>query len=253
MISNVVTVGDKIDIYTLGKDGEKKNSPVYVSQLLDFENKDLAKVAVPTVNGHLVPLQIDETYLFCFYTSRGLFQCNAVIIDRYKDGNLAILAVRFITEIVKYQRRQYYRLQCAIDIRCRLITKEEEILEQKLLGNHFRSEGEKASCVDEYNRLTSLWQSAVVTDISGGGARFNSNCHFKPEDRIKIDIAFEISRQFKQYQLNSRVISSEPVQNRTNIYDSRVEFSEITTSERETIIKFVFEEERKRRKREKGF
>lgn len=252
MVSNVVTIGDKIDIYRIGDNGEKENKPAYVSQVLDFIDEDKAKIGMPVMEGRVIPLEVEDKYILCFYTMKGLYQCSAVIIDRYKDGNLNLLVVRFLTDVVKFQRRQFYRLECAIEIRCRLVSQLELILEDTIVKNEFQSEKEKLECYDEFNRLKSQWYPAVITDISGGGARFNSACLFRQEDMIKIDIALEISSKIAEYELKSNIISSIPAANRPKVFESRVEFSEITTEERETIIRFVFEEERKKRKREKG-
>jgi c-di-GMP-binding flagellar brake protein YcgR len=52
--------------------------------------------------------------------------------------------------------------------------------------------------------------------------------------------------------LSAMIIGSDQTKLDKTIYENRVEFDHIDNYEREVIIKFIFEEERKRRKRRKG-
>lgn len=50
----------------------------------------------------------------------------------------------------------------------------------------------------------------------------------------------------------AKILVSIEVENKPGSYEHRAQYINIDTSEREEIIRFIFEEERKRRKREKG-
>lgn len=249
MIPSLITVGNKIDIYRLNKSGDRDNNLIYVSQVLDVADADSIKIAVPIMEGKIVPLEPQQQYILCFYTMKGLFQCKAIIMERHWEGNIPVLSIQLKSDLEKFQRRQYYRLECASQIKHRLVTEEELELEENIRNN---SETEDRNSIEKLNQLRVKWLSATITDISGGGARFNSGSFYKPGDRIKIDISLEIKQIRAEYELDARIISCEPIFNRSNMYESRVEFSDINNGQREAIIKFVFEEERKMRRKEKG-
>jgi Predicted glycosyltransferase len=253
MVSDVVSVGDKIDLIKQINNPDKTvTNKQYVSQVLDFIDNDKAKIAMPIENARIIPLGITDKYTMCFYTSKGLFQCIGEITDRYKEENLYILDVQFLSELEKFQRRQYYRLECILDISYRVIQKEEMIILSKIERDDFEGEGEKEVCLEKLNELQSQWNTGVITDISGGGARFNSNFPHNKGDKIKIHIKLPVVGTYKNFELKANIISSMKLENKSGYCENRVEFSEIETNQREAIIKFVFEEERNIRKREKG-
>ena len=56
----------------------------------------------------------------------------------------------------------------------------------------------------------------------------------------------------KEYMLVAKIIAVKEVEGRKGLYEHRAKYANIDTYEREEIIRFIFEEERKNRKREKG-
>lgn len=256
MISKVVQIGDKIDLVKLERtrnyDTKVAGSKKYVSQLLEFMDGNKAKIAMPIYNSKVVLLDVDDRYHMCFYTARGTYQCKAVITDRQKEGRMMVLVVEFLTNIEKFQRREYYRLERIMDITYRLYTKEEEVYLNRIEENKFTTMAEKVECLEKLKILQSNWMPATITDISGGGARFNTGYQSESGDKIILNIMFQLNVNTYDFKLKSLVISSRSLMNREGLYENRVEFIEIDMKQRETLIKFIFEEERKMRRREKG-
>ena len=56
----------------------------------------------------------------------------------------------------------------------------------------------------------------------------------------------------KHYSLVGRVLSVEELENRPGVYEHRVQYVNMDVDEREEIIKYIFNEERKNRHKEKG-
>ena len=83
---------------------------------------------------------------------------------RYRDNNIYVLALDLTTNLRKYQRREYYRFSCALEMNSRELLKEE---------------------IDSLNHShTSLQpelplKRSVIVDISGGGLRFVSNLEYE--------------------------------------------------------------------------
>jgi c-di-GMP-binding flagellar brake protein YcgR len=248
MLRDVLSLGDKIDIRLLDQNGKPYNGRTLVSQLIDFVDLDVINIAAPIAYGKTILLQAGESYNLCFYTMKGLYQCNCVLLNNSKDNNTVISTVRIITNLEKFQRRQYFRLECLLDIEYRVITKEEERLEQNLVSGEYKNEEERIEIEKKLKSFDLTWNKAVMTDLSGGGARFNSMQQLNLEDKLRIKFAYVYTGDKKNMLLNAHVISTDKILTKSGAYEHRVEFIDIKQKDREALIKYIFEQERKRRK-----
>jgi c-di-GMP-binding flagellar brake protein YcgR len=248
MLSDVLKLGDKIDVTHLDKTGKAAyNARTYVSQLIDFVSLDVIHIATPIVSSTPIILNVGENYQLCFYSSKGLFQCNCVILKNQREGNIIVAVVRVITNLEKYQRRQYFRLECIHDITYRVITEEEQILEKKLKNNVFTSETEIKECKKRLLIIKGIWLPAAMKDLSGGGTRFTSAAVHEKGDQLQLKFDLTLGSGIKNMLLGAEIVSVDRVVNRVGLYEYRVEFNDIINRDREDIIKYIFEQERKRR------
>lgn len=240
MISKIISPGDRIELKKPEKlvekedDTEKKTHiKPYVSQVYDILDDEQLKIAMPMVEGRVIPLPLHARYDMCFFTSGGLYQAKGVITDRYKEDGLYILVVELTSELKKFQRRQYFRLEYTMDIIYKAID-EKELVEAVA---NIESSDEVED--DEFNK-------GIVLDISGGGLRFTSNQELERNSIIiiKIDMGGESENIFL-----ANIINSKKVQNRESVYEHRAEFRNMQNATREHLIKFIFDTERKLRKR----
>lgn len=253
MLQDVLTIGDKIEIKQLDHAGNMMRTvKTYVSQLVDFVDQDVIHIASPIGNSRVLILEVGENYNLCFYSNKGLYQCNCVVINNHRENNLVIAAVRITSNLEKLQRRQYYRLECVHEIEYRTITREEEILERKVRLDEFKDAEERTECRKKLNQLELNWLKASITDISGGGARFNSSESYMPGDKVRIRLDFILGKELRKLVLNAQIIASMKLMNRTGVYEHRVEFVGIGKNDREILIKYIFEQERRRRKNDKS-
>lgn len=241
MLSKYVQSGSRLEIQVVEKlksanAAEKKK--VYQSQVYEIVSEDRMEITMPLEKTKLILLPVDVEYDFYFYTSQGLYQCFGKIIDRYKDSSLYLLLIELTSNLRKFQRREYYRFSCALEMNSRPLEKEE---------------------IDSLdNRVLELipgmpLQRSVVVDISGGGLRFVSNYSYEPDVLINCRYHLVIDGKNKEYNLVGKVLSVRELENRPGVFEHRVQYIDIDTEEREEIIKFIFEEERKNRKRERGY
>lgn len=246
MKENVINIGDKVEMYRIS--AQVENNDVrrqYLSRVLDYMEDDQIKLAMPMEGGRMIPLTVGDMYEVCFYTSNGLFQARMEIVDRYKENNIFMLVGEFRSDLEKCQRRQYYRLEKIIDIDYRNYTREEEILERRLQLNDFANEEARLSCRKILNEVQNKWMLATITDISGGGARFHSFQSHKKNTLLYLRIPIEENGNDKVFELKGEVITSDIVPKRTDFYETRVKFVDIDRDEREEIVRFIFEQERK--------
>ena len=241
MISKYLTIGNKLEIETIGNstsengfEGERKT---YRSELYDIVSEDQIKIAMPMEQTRIVLLPVDGEYSLCFYTANGLYQCIGRVVERYKTDNLFVLVVELITGLQRYQRREYYRLNCVLDMKCKQIDEKE-----------FEAGHEQVMFMD--TDLT--FDNGIMVDISGGGARFISQAKYQKGALIRFVFSLYVNGQMNEYKLVGKVLKSRELENRPDNYEHRIQFVNMVNDDRESIIRYIFEEERKIRHRERG-
>lgn len=240
MLSKYVSIGAKLELETIeGLDNTENSSErrTYRSKLYDIVSEDQIKIAMPIEQGKLVLLPVDGEYSICFYTPTGLYQCLARVVERYKSDNIFVLLMELTTDIRKYQRREYYRLNCVLDMKCREVTEQD-----------VDSFNEQIRFVDTDITFT----DGIMVDISGGGARFISKVRYEKNTNIMFVFSLFVNGHLTEYKLLGKVLLSERLENRSNEFEHRVQFLNLMNDDRESIIRYIFEEERKIRHREKG-
>ena len=230
-------IGDRIELMHIKSAiGRKVSDKKYGSQLLDFDGDRTAKIAMPISEGKVIPLEIDDDYNLCFFTNSGLYQCTAQIKKRYTENRMYVMDVIFLTPLKKFQRRKFYRLDCLFPIRYRIVPKEQ--FEK-------RNEAEHDNEKDEI-----LWEEGTISDLSGGGIRFHGNVECKKGDFVEIVLPLSLQSGIIPLSLYMKVVSCVHFEGSRVAYETRGEFLNINEKERETVIKYVFEEQRRRMRKE---
>ncbi|MDF2472629.1 MAG: hypothetical protein K0R21_411 [Anaerocolumna sp.] len=253
MIKDVVSIGDKLEIISINsKHSDLMSNHVYISQMLDFIDNNKAVISMPIKKGHIIPLPIGEKYILYFYTDKGLFQCNVIVSDRYKLKNIYVLVVEFLSDLEKIQRRQYYRIDCLMDTIYHVITEKEQKLTYKIIKNEYENNEDKQTDIETLEEYKKIWYEGTITDLSGGGARFYSSNLHQPGETILLSLDLGTNSKGKKLMIPSSIISSIKMTNRQGYFEHRIMFTNISRDDREMVIKFIFAEERRQRKREKG-
>jgi c-di-GMP-binding flagellar brake protein YcgR len=240
MISKFVQIGNKIDIESIKKTTDELGEitrKTYRSELYDIESEDIIKIAMPMEQSKIVLLPVDAEYSLCFYTPNGLYQCLARVVERYKSNNLFVLSMELETDLQKYQRREYYRLNTVLEMKARKVADESE-----------DNSTEEVEIID----TDITFDNGVMVDISGGGARFISRTQYPVGSEVMFRFSLFVSGKMNEYSLHGRVLFSQPMKNNPGAYEHRMQFIHIPRDDRESIIRYIFEEERKIRRREKG-
>jgi c-di-GMP-binding flagellar brake protein YcgR len=253
MLQKLVNIGDKIEIKQLDQKGSlMRSSKVYVSQMVDFGEDNKISIATPIKSGIIILLEKWVNYRLYFYTIRGLFQCDCTMIQTYRENNMVLALVKLTSEPEKIQRRQYYRLEYVHEIVYRHITEEETKLEGKLLNEKITNPDEKNEIKKKIANLSKVWTHAAITDLSGGGCRFNSEQKLKSGDKVRIKLDFIIKNELKKLDIIADIIASQKMLDRSGVYEHRAEFYNIMKNDREHLIKYIFEQERRLRRNDKN-
>ena len=239
MLTDYISPGNRVELKATGKiwmDEDVRTKHIYMSKIMDVTSDDRIEILMPFERGKIVLLPVDGEYSLCFYSTRGLYQCFAKIVDRYRSDNMYILVMDLTSELQKLQRREYYRFSCALELKSRLCSKEElEAFEKN-----------RKYLVDPGDKL----QKSVVVDISGGGLRFVAN--FKYEEESTIYCAYRLPGNVndKEYEMICNVLKVQELESRPGLFEHRIQYIYIEETSREDIIHFIFEEERKIRKKQ---
>ena len=239
--SNFLSVGDRIAI--------KDSDEAYASKILKFKksgkNGESIVVLAPMKGKKTVDINDGEKkYVVIFYTSAGLYRGICKIIDSYtEDDVVEVLELAVVSELERHQRREYFRIDYI------------DMVEFKILSYIDKSDGSLCEKKDS-------WHIGTLTNISGGGLRFNSSEGM--EDAKKIKVKFRL-KDFKNIGNKDNEASEEiefkiecdvvgvKIRNHKGIkFDYRLRFTDISKSDRESIVRFVFERERWMRKKALG-
>lgn len=240
MLSEYVLPGTKMEMQLVERvkyvdEAEKKK--IYQTSVYDVLSDDRLEIYMPLEKSKLILLPVDSEYELYFYTTGGLYQCFARVVDRYKTDKKYILLMELTSNLRKFQRREYYRLSCALEMSARPLEKEEiKAIEQN----------------EKYLVPGLPLTRSIIVDISGGGIRFVGDYAYEPENLICCKYHLLVDGRDKEYTLIAKIISVRELEGKSGLYEHRAQYININTMDREEIIRFIFEEERKSRKREKG-
>lgn len=239
MLTRYVLPGEKVELKTLEQSilGATSNEREYVTKVYDVLSDEQFELLMPLEGTKLILLPVDGEYNICFYTKNGLYQCDIRIADRYKNGNSYILLCELTSNLRKYQRREYYRFSCILSMNSRELVEEE---------------------MDAVERHQNFFQpglplrKSVIVDISGGGIRFVTDYKYEKGTMIYLTYNLSLNGKEKKYEIAGKILSAKPIANRPGEFEHRLQYMNMDYTEREEIIRYIFEEERKNRQKSNG-
>lgn len=239
MLSKFITEGNKVELRPIGRmSGAHSDEQVrvYYSMIHNILSEDTMEITMPMEKTKLILLPVDSEFDLVFYGTGSLYQCCARIIDRYKSNNVYLLVVELTSNLRRYQRREYYRFSCALEMCARTLEEEEvQAIEQRA----------------PYELTPGLpLKQSVIVDISGGGLRFMSSQRYEAGSLIYCSYHLYRETERKKYEVIGKVLDSRELENRPGSFEHRVQYYNIDPNTREEIIKYIFDEERKHRRRE---
>lgn len=238
MLAKFLTEGMRIELQAVSQNYEgilDNQERIYQSRIHEILSEDTLEILMPMEKQKLILLPIDKEFDLHFYGEHVLYQCFAKIADRYKSGNVYLLQVELTSNLRKYQRREFYRFSCALEMCARNL--------------------EEAEIESIANKTPFVLQPglplkrSIIVDISGGGLRFVSGQKYEPESLLYCSYNLFVGGERKQYEIVGKVLSSRELENRKGTYEHRVQYYNLSTDVREEIIKYIFEEERRNRRK----
>lgn len=238
-LSKLIRIGSKIELSEMKKVGDRVERKTYQSQISDIIDDDTIQILMPVSEGKLIPLPEGAEYDAYLSSSSGLHTCKVSISRRFKSGNIYLLELDIISNISRYQRREYYRLEANLQFKFRQIDDLESVF------------FEKTKMEMDTLREKPMFDG-ITLDISGGGLRYVTQNRNEKGNSVMVYLILQFANQTKSYKAIGKVLSSTMLANKPGYFEERIEFITIAKEDREDIIKFIFEVERKRRQKERG-
>ena len=232
MLEKYIKAGDKVEIQPIQRvvfnEENQPEQKIYISKINQIIEEDKIEVLMPIEQSRMVLLPRNIVLKLVIYTSNGLYTCEVKATDRYKTGNVFLQVLELMSGIKRYQRREFYRYSCSVPIFSRSLNEQEK---ETLVWDN------TIPCVE-----------GASFDIGGGGVRFRVDQSYEPKEMILCILHLEIKGNARNIQTIGKVLSTNPIKN-SESYEVRVQFERITHQDRELIIQYIFEDERKRRRR----
>lgn len=238
MLSDLIKAGQVVEIEAMKDESDAQNAgdvrKTYRTKVFDVLSEDQLEIMMPIEKGKVILLPVDGQFDLCFYTVKGLYQCYARILDRYKSNNVYIVVAELTSKLQKRQRREFYRLDCALEVKFRVLDEQEADAAERGLF--------KPKLIDGAS-----FQTGIVADISGGGMRFTAESRYDAGTLLYCTYNLAIKNIEKPYRLVGRVVRSQELEKRPGVFENRIQYVNIDVDDREEIIKYIFEEERRQR------
>lgn len=119
VLSKYAVPGGEIELKAIGREKEPEDSRKrrsHRSQVLKVLTESRVEVAMPIEDGKLILLPVDGEYDMYFYGNNVVYQCTARVADRYRHNGQYVLVMDLTSNLRNYQRREYYRFSCALEM-----------------------------------------------------------------------------------------------------------------------------------------
>lgn len=219
-----VELGSKLELECFDNTGERLE-PTLVSEFEWIEGENMAAIAAPIFEGHIVPLPVNSELSIYFIKRNGslysLYKFNAIIMSRLVADNLHILIVEKQGDIVKVQRRNYFRLDCFVEVRYRILDSNGD--------EPYDSDGSYINTLT--NNLSGGGVSIMLEEIIPTGTIIE--CEMFNDQNRKVTFFGKIMR-FEEIGKDGKYK-----------YEAGIAYIEISDSDREVIVKYIYDEQRK--------
>lgn len=212
MHNKLLVPGEKINLVVLNE----YRSSQYLSKVVQLHENGTIDVLIPISKNQIIYLK-NGTFLKVIVTrDTAIFEFKAKLVNKL-FGKEPLLQLERVSEVTKIQRRNYYRLKVVKAIEIRKVIN----LKEKLYDEYF---------------------CASLVDLSGGGIGINTIKELEENDIV------EINMELNTIAVNvfGRVVRKELHTNdNKDMYSYGIHFEKITEIDRNSIMRFIFEEQRK--------
>ena len=235
--------GAKVDMRYVQSVARGSDDEHYVSGIHDIEEDGTLELEMPTRGGKAVLVPMGIRYEMIFTMDQRLLKSEAQIVQRFRKDGFSLLKAKLVAPVVKFQRREYFRLNVMLPITFITLDERAGTLE-RMADIRQLLEGRKEELVIG---------EGTIMNISGGGIRFITDTELDEETeylfmRFAIETGGEQSRTIA---LIGQLVAKELTEDKKhNAYRVKILFKDSRCQE--LIIRYIFEQERKIRRKQLG-
>ena len=220
----------------------EEDRSIYISSVFGVTKNEEIIFHIPTRKGRTVTIPMNVPFNAIFNTKKGMFQLTGEITKRGRLENFPVYVFETEDELTKVQRRDYYRFKCTIPVKILPIPKDVAVLPNMELVE---------SDLSKYGENYGPSVDGTIVDISGGGAKISAKTDINTERFMYV--SFKLKNESINQRINviAKRINTE-YRRETGKYEHRIEFLFKEPEDRETIIKYIFDEDRRLRKKDQG-
>ncbi len=222
-----VKVGTRLELEILDEDG-LRTAPVMISKFEGVEDETNAIIAAPIFQGKIYPVPLDSELDVYFTDKRGIsskrFKFRAKVKDRQTVENLQYLKLKLTGKITTVQRRKYFRLEYFMQVEYRVV-----------------------DSLDPQDNEHIPFKKALTNNLSGGGIGIMLDEKLDIGSIVECIIKTDESKQVRFFGCVKRYEEKE-TKGRLK-YIIGIAYIRINDKDKEAVIKFIFNEQRKMRRR----
>lgn len=238
-------LGSKVDIRIVQKmmrdDPKEKKNSVYYSTIYDINSDDTLELNMPLEGQKLRILPKNIRYEFIFTMNQGIYKAEGTVIEHLKKGTVYLLKAQLTGPLQKMQRREYFRISCMIPVSFVVMD------EYALSCENLKQMKEYLDAMQDIK----VCGMGTMLDISGGGTRFVSTESLKDVEYLLLQFQLPLKNGMREMEVTAQVIESTRVKGE-NKFIHRAKFFYQESRTKELLIRYIFEEERRIRKKEQG-
>jgi len=228
-------IGTQLDLDIINSMGIKIGQ-TYISQLLNIEDAQNISIACPIHEANFAFIPISSNVRITFLDEKfGLLCFTGKITGRHKDGNIITLNVNITGDFEKIQRREFFRLDCILNVMYRVIENPDENMPEKQ-----NIKDKPGGVGTEHPKVK--FKKATTKNISGNGICIITS--EKIEKNSVVEIILNLHKDLSIHAVCT-VVRRNLLQNRRSHYEVGLQFTNIDDKSKNTLIKYIFEEQRK--------
>lgn len=198
----------------------------YPSRVEDVSNTYIS-IAAPLEGGVVVPFSSGSKVRVQFEQPDALYSFVSTVVFRRSVETLRIYDLALPDEVSRSQRRQLFRLSLVLPVEYAITFLPEENL----------------------TIVPGIYEKAIIRDISGGGVRLVTDLQLPKSTKMNIKLLLEES----DLTLTGEIVNiHEQGDQEKERYSYGVKFVDLDYNTQDQIVSFIFEEQRRRRRRELG-
>jgi c-di-GMP-binding flagellar brake protein YcgR len=210
-VNKFLYIGARINLLVMNN----YNQSQYVSRVDNINEDGSIDVLIPISKRKIVYINNDTALKVIIASEGAIYEFKAEIVEKL-FGVVPLLRLKRVSDIQKIQRRNYFRLKATNKFKIRKVINLKEAI------------------YNEYFEVT-------MVDISGGGLAFNAEIELDINDLIEVNMDLNS----KTINLLGKIVRADKDEDKAKMFSYGVNFEKIAEIERNVIMRYIFEEQRK--------